>query len=100
MEFQMLLEEAAVVLTKERALNRAQKRAEVVIWEIAIKMSFVEWSVESAAAYLGCREEVLRSILDILASGRWEQIRVFWMPRDSFVIWVSNLKQDNGEPVF
>ena len=100
MKYEMLLEEAAVVLTKPRALNRAQKRAEVAVWETAIHLSFVEWTVEDAARRLGCREQVVRSILEILESGRWDRIRVFWLPRDTFVIWVSSENRGDGEPPF
>jgi len=94
MEFQMLLEEAAVVLEKPRALTRAQKRADVVLWEIAVKLSFVEWSVEDAARFLGCRECVLRTLLDFMSNSGCGRISVFWMPRDTFMISVSEFASE------
>ena len=97
MEFQMLLEDAAVTLQKPRARNRAQKRAEVVLWEIAVNLSFVEWSVEAASRYLGCREEVLRTLLDFMSNCGCGEIHVFWMPRDRFMISVSEFASEDGD---
>ena len=97
MEFQMLLEDAAVTLQKPRARNRAQKRAEVVLWEIAVKLSFAEWAVEDAARFLGCREEVLRTLLDFMSNCDCGEVNVFWMPRDRFMISVSEFGSEDGD---
>ncbi len=98
----MKIEEAAVLLCAPRRENRDMKRAVTTARDLAIRLSFVEWSVTDAAGALGCEEKPLRKLLSLFGSPGWEDVKVFWSERDRFLITVTDLSGGgvDGEPPF
>ena len=97
MELQILLEEAAVVLQKPRARNRAQKRAEVVLWEIAVKLSFCGMVCRECRELFGMSGRGPADALDFMSNCECGEVNVFWMPRDRFLISVSEFGSEDGD---